>query len=106
MMPMPPSRASAIASRASVTVSIAAETSGMLSSIERVSRVRGRDVVRQHARLGRDEQDVVEGEPLLGELPVQVEQPLQLVRTEIDAQGTPRVPTCADAPRVLESGLR
>ena len=39
-MPMPPSRASAIASRASVTVSIAAETTGMLSSIVRVSRVR------------------------------------------------------------------
>ena len=37
---MPPSRASAIARRASVTVSIAAETIGMLSSIERVSRVR------------------------------------------------------------------
>ena len=36
---MPPSRASAIASRASVTVSIAAETTGMLSSIDRVSRV-------------------------------------------------------------------
>ena len=40
MIPRPPSRASAIASRASVTVSIAAETIGMLSSIERVSRVR------------------------------------------------------------------
>ena len=39
-MPMPPSRASAIASRASVTVSIAAETTGMLSSIVGVSRVR------------------------------------------------------------------
>ena len=39
-MPIPPSRASAIASRASVTVSIAAETTGMLISIERVSRAR------------------------------------------------------------------
>ena len=35
---MPPSRASAIASRASVTVSIAAETSGTSSAIVRVSR--------------------------------------------------------------------
>src|SRR4051794_33949882 len=37
---MPPSRASAIASRASVTVSIATETTGTSSSISRVSRVR------------------------------------------------------------------
>ena len=40
----------------------------MLSAIVRVSRVARRDVVRQHVRLGRDEQDVVEGEPFLGEL--------------------------------------
>src|SRR5436190_771716 len=38
-MPMPPSRASAIASRASVTVSIAAETIGISSAIVRVRRV-------------------------------------------------------------------
>ena len=38
-MPMPPSRASAIASRASVTVSIAAETIGISSVIVGVSRV-------------------------------------------------------------------
>ena len=38
-MPIPPSRASAIAIRASVTVSIAAETIGMSSAIVRVSRV-------------------------------------------------------------------
>ena len=38
-MPIPPSRASAIAIRASVTVSIAAETTGTLSAIVRVSRV-------------------------------------------------------------------
>ncbi len=36
---MPPSRASAIAIRASVTVSIAAERSGISSAIARVSRV-------------------------------------------------------------------
>ena len=40
MTPMPPSRASAIAVRASVTVSIAAETIGISSSIVRVRRVR------------------------------------------------------------------
>ena len=36
---MPPSRASAIAVRASVTVSMAAETSGISSAIVRVNRV-------------------------------------------------------------------
>src|SRR5262245_13183278 len=39
-MPMPPARASAIARRASVTVSIAAETTGIESSSSRVSRDR------------------------------------------------------------------
>ena len=38
-MPIPPSWASAMASAASVTVSIGADTSGMFSSIVRVSRV-------------------------------------------------------------------
>ena len=38
-MPRPPSRASAMARRASVTVSIAAETIGMFSEIDGVSRV-------------------------------------------------------------------
>ena len=75
---MPPSRASAIASRASVTVSIAAETIGISSAIVRVSRVAVRDVVRQHRRLGRDEQDVVEGQALLAELRVPIELPVQV----------------------------
>ena len=39
MTPMPPAWAIAMASRASVTVSMAEETIGMLSEIERVSRV-------------------------------------------------------------------
>ena len=48
-MPMPPSCASAMARRASVTVSMAADTSGIFSSMARVSRVfrltsRGRTV--------------------------------------------------------------
>jgi hypothetical protein len=38
--PMPPPRAMAMAMSASVTVSMAAETSGMLSGMERVSRLR------------------------------------------------------------------
>ena len=79
---MPPSRASAIASRASVTVSIAAETIGIASAIDGVSRVRGRDVVRQDARLGRDEQHVVEGEALLRELLLEREEPLDVSLSE------------------------
>ncbi len=39
MMPMPPSWAMAMASRRSVTVSMAAETSGMLRAMSRVRRV-------------------------------------------------------------------
>ena len=73
-MPIPPSRASAIASRASVTVSIAAETIGISSSIVARQPGRGRDVVREHRRLGRHEQDVVEGEALLRELLLALDQ--------------------------------
>ena len=40
MMPMPPSWAMAMARRLSVTVSMAAETKGILSSMSRVRRVR------------------------------------------------------------------
>ena len=82
-MPMPPSRASAIARRASVTVSIAAETIGIASSIERVRRAARRDVVRQDVRLGRDEEHVVEGEPLATELPVELQQPLDVVGAQL-----------------------
>ena len=42
MMPMPPARARAMARRASVTVSIAADTIGMASSMRGVSRVQVR----------------------------------------------------------------
>ena len=42
----------------------------------------GRDVVWQHTRLGRHEQHVVECEAFLGELPVQGDEPLQLVLAE------------------------
>ena len=92
-MPMPPSRASAIARRASVTVSIAAETIGIASSIERRQPGARRDVVRQDVRLGRDEEHVVEGEPLLAELPVELQQPLDVVGAQLGCgvlrQGTP-----------------
>ena len=71
----------------------------MLSSIvARQPRAR-RDVVRQHARLGRHEQDVVEREAFLGELPVQGDEPLQLVLAEFDAQGMSRVPPSPDGRR-------
>ena len=65
MMPMPPSCAMVIASRASVTVSIAADTNGMLSRMPRVRRVDEVDLARQDVRVRGDEQDVVEGECFL-----------------------------------------
>ncbi len=61
---MPPSWAIAIARRDSVTVSIAAETSGMFSGISRVRRVRVVDLARQHLAVRRDQQHVVEGQGL------------------------------------------
>ena len=60
MTPMPPSCAIAIAVRASVTVSIAALSTGMLSRTRRVSQVRDVGVARQDLRRGGNEQDVVE----------------------------------------------
>ena len=58
----------AMASGASVTVSIAADTTGMFSWIFGVSCARGADLVGEHVGLGRQQQDVVEREPFLGEL--------------------------------------
>ena len=60
--PSPPSCAMAMASRASVTVSIAAETTGMLSAMLRVRRVLKRDVAGNDLRMRGDEQDVVESQ--------------------------------------------
>jgi hypothetical protein len=54
-----------MAMRASVTVSIAAESTGILSWILRVSRVLKADVAGQDFGKGGDEQDVVEGESFL-----------------------------------------
>ena len=58
----------------------------------------GRDVVRKDVRLRRDEEHVVEGEALLPELPVELQQPLNVVRRSArlrrglsrDSQGTNR----------------
>jgi len=67
-MPMPPSWAMAIARRASVTVSIAAETSGRFKAMLRdkgdVARQKGRKagVAGQHLGERRHQQHVVEGE--------------------------------------------
>ena len=80
---MPPSRASAIASRDSVTVSIAAETIGIASSIRGVSRVASRDLAREHVRGGRLEQHVVEGEALARELAAHRDEPLDVLRPEL-----------------------
>ncbi len=46
---------------------------------------RGRDVVREHGRLGRHEQDVVEGQALFGELRLERRQPLQVETSELQA---------------------
>jgi len=43
------------------------------------------DLVRQDGRLGRDEEDVVEGQTLFGELALEREKPLHLVRTQLNA---------------------
>ena len=55
----------------------------------------GRDVVRQDVRGGRDEEDVVEGEALAPELPVELQQPLNVVGAQLgcyvlrqESQGT------------------
>ena len=42
-----------------------------------------RDVVRQDMRLGRNEEDVVEREPLARELPVELQQPLDVVGAQL-----------------------
>ena len=65
MMPMPPSRAMAMASRASVTVSMAAETSGIFSCDLPGQFGVEADLVGQHPGMGGDEQDVVEGQGFL-----------------------------------------
>jgi hypothetical protein len=60
-MPMPPSWASAMASRLSVTVSMAADTSGRLSSMLRVRRVfRSWTSRGMNGGMGREEEDIVE----------------------------------------------
>ena len=49
----------------------------------------GRDLVRKHRRLGRNEQDVVERQTFLGESLTQREEPLDLLTTELDAHARP-----------------
>ena len=61
---MPPSCAIAIASRASVTVSIAADTIGMFSAMPRVRRVLSETSRGTTTRMRGDQQDVVEREGL------------------------------------------
>ena len=64
-MPSPPSRASAIARRASVTVSIAAETTGTSKDDRPGQPGCGGDIVRENTRLGRHEENVIERQPFL-----------------------------------------
>jgi hypothetical protein len=44
------------------------------------------DLVRQHSRLGRDEQDVVEGQPLARELAIELDEALDRLRRELNGQ--------------------
>ena len=67
MMPMPPSWARAMASSLSVTVSIGEETIGMLSRMLRVSCVRTSTSLGQDLAVARLEQDIVEGDALVGD---------------------------------------
>ena len=67
-MPMPPSRARAIAIRASVTVSMAAERIGMAREIDLVNRVAVLAVAGSTVGLGGNEQHVVEGQTETDEL--------------------------------------
>jgi hypothetical protein len=65
MMPMPPSCAIAMARRASVTVSIAADSSGNIQAdVAGQTSLEGR-VGRQDIRVSRDEQHVIERECFL-----------------------------------------
>ena len=63
-MPMPPSRAMAMAARASVTESIAALSSGMLRSSFRVRRVRTSTSAGRTSLYAGNEEDVVERQAL------------------------------------------
>ena len=59
---MPPSWAMVIARRASVTVSMAADSSGTFSRMRARDAGGKVDLAWQNFRVGRDEEDVVEGE--------------------------------------------
>ncbi len=47
----------------------------------------GRDVVREDVRLGREEEHVVEGEPFLAELPLERDEPLDLLLAKLGLHG-------------------
>ena len=47
---------------------------------------RGRNLVRQHGRIGRHQEDVVEGQPLARELAVELDEALDRLRREVNGQ--------------------
>ena len=67
MMAMPPSWAMAMAMRDSETVSMAADTSGMLRRMCRENWVAGVGLVGQHFGIAGNQQHVVEGQALIGQ---------------------------------------
>ena len=94
-MPMPPFCAMQIAVRCSVTVSIAADTSGIESAISRVNCVETSTSGGEHVRGGGHEEDVVERQTLAN--PALVHAPSRL------RSGVPAVAECTTAnwgPRV------
>ena len=54
----------------------------------------GRDVVREHVRLRRDEQHVVERKPLLAELPLERDEVLDLLLPELGLHGATLAASC------------
>jgi hypothetical protein len=46
----------------------------------------GRDLVRQHGRLGRHQEDIVEGQTLARELPIELDEALDRLRREVNCQ--------------------
>ncbi len=66
MMPMPPSCARAMARRASVTVSMAADTSGMFSVMLAGQLGSEVDILGQDGRVIGQEQNVIKGEGFFG----------------------------------------
>ena len=70
-----------------MTVSIAAEIERDVQRDRRRQPRDRRDVVREDVRLGREEEDVVEREPFLAELPLERDEALDLLLAKLGLHG-------------------